>query len=435
MIKIKLIAFSILFINSMLGISQELLTVDEAIKIALEKNHAVLIQKNELEIAKAQNNIGNAGMAPQVSLNGAYNFANLNSYQEFSTGTTQERNGAQSENLALSANVSWTVFDGLKMFAIKKRLTENEKRSALELKQQLETTVESVISAYYNIVKTQALIKTAKQNLEFYSERKKITKLKKEIGSESNVDFLLSQSDENKALSSIIQLEIQLIQYKTNLNKLLNKPSDNDFKTLDSIVINYSPNIDELKKSIISSNTSLLISKQNELLAQQSIKEASAANLPLVQLNGAYNFTRNQSQAGFLFLNKQNGLNAGITASWLLFNGNKNNKLIKEKNILFLNQKYITEQTLLFTDADVSVAYKTFMMNKEIVNLETQNLQDAKSIISVSLERYKIGKATILETIEVQKNLEDAQSRYIEALYNMKIAETNLLKMNGKLVN
>lgn len=435
MIKIKLIAFSILFINSMRGISQELLTVDEAIKIALEKNHAVLIQKNELEIAKGQNNMGNAGMAPQVSLNGAYNFANLNSYQEFSTGTTQERKGAQSENLALSANVSWTIFDGLKMFAIKKRLTENEKLSALELKQQLETTVESVVSAYYNIVKTQALIKTAKQNLEFYSERKKITKLKKEIGSESNVDYLLSQSDENKALSSIIQLEIQLIQYKTNLNKLLNKPSDNDFKTLDSIVINYSPNIDELKKSIISSNTSLLISKQNELIAQQSIKEASSTNLPIVQLNGAYNFTRNQSQAGLLFLNKQNGLNAGITASWLLFNGNKNNKLIKEKNILFLNQKYITEQTLLFTDADVSVAYKTFMMNKEIVNLETQNLQDAKSIISVSLERYKIGKATILETIEVQKNLEDAQSRYIEALYNMKIAETNLLKMNGKLVN
>jgi outer membrane protein TolC len=415
-------------------LAQEILTVEDAIKIGLEKNYSILIVKNSQEIAKAQNNFGNAGMSPQVSLNGNLNLANVNSHQEFFTGVVQDRNGAQSNQTGASVNVSWTIFDGLKMFAIKKRLTENEQLTAISLKQQMETTVYNIIVAYYNIVKTTELIKAAKQNLSIYEERKKIAKVKLEIGSDSKVDFLLSQSDENKAKSAIIQLELQLLTTKTTLNNLLNKTVNTEFKTTDSIVVNYNPNIDELKKSALTSNSSILLSKQNELIVAQTIKEARSANLPFVQLNGAYNFTRSQSQAGQVLLSRQAGLNGGLTASWLLFNGNKNNQLIKERNLLYLNQKYYTEQAQQQVDGVVYNNYKSYLLNKEIVDLERQNLIDSKEVLNVSLERYKIGKANLLETIETQKNLEDAQTRYIEALYAIKIAETELLRANGSLI-
>ncbi len=415
-------------------LAQDLLTVEDAIKIGLEKNYAVLMVKNQQEITKAQNNFGNAGMSPQVSLNGSLNLANVNSHQEFSTGVIQDRNGAQSNSTGASVNAVWTVFDGLKMFAIKKRLNQTEQLSALQLKQQMENTVYEIIAAYYNVVKTNELIKAAKQNLSIYEERKKIANLKFQIGSDSKVDVLLTQSDENKAKSAIIQLELQLLAAKTQLNNLLNKPVDTDFKTTDSITVNYDPNIDELKKSVVSSNSSFLISKQQELITEQTIKEARSANLPFVQLNAAYNFTRSQSQAGFVFLNRQMGLNGGVTAGWLLFNGNKNNRLVKERNLLFLNQKYATEQTHQLIDGVVYNNYKTYLLNKQIVELERQNLIDSKEVLNVSIERYRIGKSNLLETIETQKNLEDAQVRYIEALYAIKIAETALLKANGSLV-
>ena len=414
--------------------AQSVLTIEDAIKTGLEKNYSVLIVKNEQEITKLQNNFGNAGMSPTVSLNGNLNLANVNSYQEFSTGVIQERNGAQSNNTGASVNLGWMVFDGLKMFAIKKRLTQNEQLSALELKQQMESSVYDIISAYYLIVKTTELIKAAKQNLSIYEERKKIAKLKLEIGSDSKVDYLLSQSNENKGKSAIIQLELQLLNTKTILNTLINKPVDTEFITTDSIVINYNPNIDELKKSVSKSNATILISKQNELMIQQSIKEARSTNLPFVQLNAAYNFTRNQNQAGIVFLNRQAGLNAGVSAGWLLFNGTKNSKLVKERNILFLNQKYVTEQTQLQVDGQVYNSYKTYLLNKEILELEKQNLTDSKEVLTVSIERYKVGKANLLETIETQKNLEDAQTRYIEALFAIKMAETALLRANGNLV-
>ena len=414
--------------------AQSVLTIEEAIKTGLEKNYSVLMVKNEQEIAKLQNNFGNAGMSPTVSVNANLNLATINSYQEFSTGVIQERNGAQSNNTGASVNVGWMIFDGLKMFAVKKRLGLNEQLTAIELKQQMENTVYEIVSAYYSVVKTYELIKAAKQNLSIYEERKKLAKLKYEIGSDSKVDVLLSQSNENKAKSAIVQLELQLLNAKTKLNVLLNKPVDNDFKTTDSIIVNYNPNIDELKKEVSKSNSSILMSKQSESIISQSIKEARSANLPFVQLNGAYNFTRSQSQAGFVFLNRQAGLNAGVTAGWLLFNGTKNSKLVKERNIIFLNQRYMTEQTQLQVDAQVYNSYKTYELNKTIVDLEKQNLIDSKEVLDVSIERYKVGKANLLETIETQKNLEDAQVRYIEALYAIKLAETDLLRVNGSLV-
>jgi len=434
MLKRNILFAYLLVAASSLVFSQSVLTVEDAIKIGLEKNYSVLIVKNEQEIAKLQNNFGNAGMSPTVSVNANLNLANINSYQEFSTGVIQERNGAQSNNTGASVNVGWMIFDGLKMFAVKKRLGLNEQLSAIELKQKMENTVYDIVSAYYMVVKTNELIKAAKQNLSIYEERKKIAKLRLEIGSDSKVDVLLSQSNENKAKSAIIQLELQLLNAKTKLNTLLNKPLDTEFNTDDSIVVNFNPNIDDLKKEVSKSNSSILMSKQNELITQQSIKEARSANLPFVQLNGAYNFTRAQSQAGFVFLNRQAGLNAGVTAGWLIFNGNKNSKLVKERNILYLNQKYVTEQMQMQIDGQVFNSYKTYLLNKTIVDLEKQNLSDSKEVLDVSIERYKVGKSNLLETIETQKNLEDAQVRYIEALYAIKMAETDLLRANGSLV-
>lgn len=414
--------------------AQDMLTVDDAIKAGLEKNYSVLVVKNQQEIARLQNNLGNAGMSPTVALNGSLNLASLNSHQEFNTGVVQDRNGAKSNNLGLSLNAGWTVFDGLRMFAVKKRLDLTEDLSATQLARQMQSSVYDIILAYYNIVRINELIRAAQQNLAIYTERKKIAQLKTEIGSESKVDFLLSQSDENKARTDIMRLEIELMNAKASLNNLMARPADMDFKASDSIIVNYNPSLEELKKTSAEKNPELLISKQNEFILEQSIREARAANLPWVQLLGAYNFTRNQSQAGIVFLNRQSGFSGGLTASWLLFNGGRNSRLVKERNILVLNQKYVTSQTQLQLDATVYLNYKAFLMHKNILALEAQNLSDSKTVQTVSLERYRIGKSNLLETIETQKNLEDAQVRYFNALYAMKVAETELLRAGGLLV-
>lgn len=414
--------------------AQALLTVEDAIKIGLEKNFAVLIVRNQQEIAKAQNNIGNAGISPSVSLNANLALSSLNSHQVFSTGQELDRDGARTNNTGASVNVTWNIFDGFRMFAVKKRLELNEERSAIQLKQQMENTVYDIIAAYYDVVRNKELIKAGKQNLDIYEERKKIAELKLDIGSDSKVEVLLSRSDLNKAKSTLIQLDLDLLNAKSRLNTLLSRPADTDFTTVDSITISYNPDLSDLKKGVGQSNSALLLSRHTEQMMVQDVKEARSIFLPLVQLNGSYLYTRSQSQAGILALNRQNGLNGGLTASWLIFNGNRTARLVKERNIMALNQRYITEQTQLQVDGLVYISYRAYQLNKQIVQMEMENLGDSKEVQEISLERYKVGKANLLETIETQKNLEDAQVRYINALYTIKLAEAELLRTNGTLV-
>lgn len=424
----------ILVFLSCIAKAQDVLTIEEAIKVALQKNYSVLIAKNDKDIAKVQNNFGNAGMSPTITANANLNLSSVNSHQEFSTGTIQDKTGAQSNNTGASINFNWIVFDGLKMFAVKKRLNETEQLYAIQLKQQMENTIYNVILGYYDISRINRLIKTSQQNLSIYEERERIAKLKLDIGSDSKVDLLLTQSDYNKAKSDLMKLQQQLLAAKVNLNSLLNREVDIDFRTSDSIVLNYDPNYEELKKSTLKNNSTILISMQNEMIAAQSIKESRSAILPLIQLNGAYNFTRNQSQAGIVFLSQQAGLNYGLSATWLLFNGGKNAKLIKEREIRLLTQKDYTEMYKEQVDALAYVNYQNFLTNKKILQLESDNLKGSTELLNISMERYKVGKANLLETKETQRNLEDAQSRYINALYDSKKSETELLRANGALV-
>lgn len=414
--------------------SQTYMGIDDAIKIGLEKNFAVVIAKNQNQISQLQNNIGNAGMSPQLSVNGGAVFSNINSFQEFVNGTTQERNNAQSSGYSAALHLDMKVYDGSKMFAIKSRLNQTENLTALQLRQQMENLIYEVMLAYYNIVRIDVMIRTEKQNLLIYQERKKIAKLKMEVGSDSKVDFLLSQSDENRAKSTIVQMELQMLDAKTKLNNLIGLSPETEYTTEDTIKVSYSPTIADLKKDLNTRNAMILIAKQQTLISEQYIKEARSNQLPYLNLGLDYRYLNNKSQAGFLAANNQNGLFAELTAGWLLFNGNKNRNLVREMNLQNLNQQIILKQTELEVDALVQLNYRRFLLSKQIAELELSNLLDSRELQVISMERYRVGKTNLLEIIEAQKNLEDAQYRYITALYSVKIAEAELLRANGELV-
>ena len=431
---IKLFKVSIFIIIGFNSIAQDLISLEDAIKMAIEKNYDILISKTGQEIAKTQNNRGNAGMSPQVNLNAALTGANLDSYQEFGNGTVQDRKGAQSLNANAAMQVSWTIFDGMKMFAVKTRLNTNEKIAELQYKQQLEQTIQAVILAYYDIVRIQQLTEATLQNLDLLKERKKLINLRYQIGSDSKVDFLLVQTDENKAQSELLRLKQQLLTAKTNLNSLLNKSSENDFSVLNVIPLMEKDEIEKWRNSMLSKNTSLLLAKQNEISAETFVKEARSEFLPQINLAASYNFLRNQTEAGFVLLNRQTGINGGLTAGWTIFNGNKTSKLVQERKINALRMRYFTEKSTQLMQATAFVQFKQYGLSEALLKLEEANLKSAEELLMISDERYKTGKTGVLETKETQKILEEAKVRLINARFELKKAEIELMLVAGELV-
>jgi outer membrane protein len=66
--------------------------------------------------------------------------------------------------------------------------------------------------------------------------------------------------------------------------------------------------------------------------------------------------------------------------------------------------------------------------------LEEENLVLANENVVVALERFRIGNSTPVELKEAQKSLDDAEYRTVSARYAAKVAETELMRLNGELV-
>src|SRR4051794_30499763 len=72
--------------------AQEVLTLEQAIDIALKNNYDIRISKNDAEIASRNNTAGNAGMLPKVTgvLSDNYTLSHLN--QQFTSGLEVNKN-------------------------------------------------------------------------------------------------------------------------------------------------------------------------------------------------------------------------------------------------------------------------------------------------------------------------------------------------------
>ena len=99
---------------------QPVLTIDDAISIALRNNYDIRVAKNEAEIAAISNSWALAGRLPTVSATTGYNYSLTNLQQELSNGTITKRNGTVSNNLNGTAGASWRIFNGFRVLADRK---------------------------------------------------------------------------------------------------------------------------------------------------------------------------------------------------------------------------------------------------------------------------------------------------------------------------
>ncbi len=104
-----LICFSICNSNA-----QEILTLEDAVKIALENNYEIKISKNDLRIDQSNVAYGNAGMMPKLTANVVDNNSVQNTSQTRQDGTVTELDNAKNNNLTYGVGLDWTIFDGLK---------------------------------------------------------------------------------------------------------------------------------------------------------------------------------------------------------------------------------------------------------------------------------------------------------------------------------
>jgi outer membrane protein TolC len=433
--KSKIMFLIILFISFKFSFPQEVLTPEEAIKIALQNNYSINIARNNAEIAANNSTVGNAGMLPNLDAIVSYSESVNNTRQEFFDGRRTDRDGAESTSLSAGISLNWTVFDGLRMFASLDRLKVLRETGELNFKSEVENNISNLIITYYDIVRVKEVLEVIQSNILISEERVKIAADKLEVGSGSRFDLRQAQVDLNEDKSSLLREELNLSQAKVLLNTLIGVEANSDFNVIDTIIYKEDLILEDLFPIAKGNNSQLRIAEENKTIFEIDISLARSEIFPWISLNAGYDFTKSESEAGLLHINRNYGFNYGITASLNIFNGLNTRRNIENSEINFMNSEQLYKEAEQQVEANLYNTFNRYENNRQIVTLEKQNLSAAEENLDIALERLRLGNLTPLEFRETQIDLFNAKSRLVAAQFEAKSAETELLRLSGQLVS
>lgn len=413
--------------------AQKKLTLQEAISIALQNNYDIKLVKNEVEIAKNNSNLGNAGMLPIVTGDFSTGGSRQNTVQTQASGTERRINGARNSNMAYGFGINWTVFDGFSMFANRERLKTLEEQGEKNVNTQILNTITEVLTAYYNMAKQQQLVVAADSTIDVSALRLRIADSKLKIGRGSKLDVVAAQVDYNTDTSTYLQQKNLLNNYMVTLNRLLARDITTKFSVDNIFDIDASLNYPTLASQLEQLNPALQSAILNQRVAELSLKQVQGNRYPQISLNSGYDFNKSESPTGFNTQFRARGFSYGLTASINIFNGFLQRQNERNAKVNINTAKTQVEQTKQNLVAQLTEAYQNYTTFLELVKLEQGNVNLANQNLDITLEKYRLGNITPLELREAQRNAINANNRYLEIKYQAKLSEIYLKQISGTL--
>lgn len=409
------------------------LPLDDAIELGLKSNFGIQIaQKNE-EIAALQIYKGNAGMLPTILAGAAFGSSLNYVNQSFFDGRKINRFGRQ---FSPSTNVGlvWTLYDGKMMQANFSELQTQGQLAKQQSQLAVQNTISQIMSTYFDILRQKQSVEFLQTIIKYYDERLLITEQRWQIGRASKLDYLQSKTDLTTQLLELTQVKNLLSNAKVRLNTLLNRDTSLDFDVRDVPSFRTDYPINQLIEQAKTSNPELLILQKSIELGSIAEKQAISFTLPRLSLNSSFGYTSTNNNAGLFLLNQNVGLNAGLTLSWSVFDGQRIRRNIETAR---LRTELAKEQKAnLFNQivGDLSTTYNQFKADQELLAIEEENRALAEENLTISLEKYRLGSSTILELSDAQRRFDTSLNRLVNARYNVKISELELLRLSGELL-
>jgi outer membrane protein TolC len=319
------------------------------------------------------------------------------------------------------------------MFATYNKLGKLSVLGEQQARLQVEQTVAQVISMYYDIIRQKKTYAVLENTLEVTEERIRIAEVKADLGSGSQFDLLQARADLNADRAALLAQEVALQNSKVSLNELLGRNVNEAFVVAEDIPLREQLNYANLVQSAISNNLDLAAARTGQDVLELELKEIQSERFPELQLNMSYGYGRNESGAGFLQFNETDGFNYGLTARVNLFDGFNTNRRAENTRIRIRNQELAIDQQRQQVQADLTRVYQRYTNALRLVELESENLKYAEQSQEIALERFQLGTINSLELREAQRTLNNAENRLIQAEFEAKIAETELLRLSGML--
>jgi outer membrane protein len=413
--------------------AQEQLSLGDAVKLGLSSNYQIQIAQKNVEIARISNNWGDLGRYPSLDLSLTQN----NSISDQSNNPTAFiQDNVVSNSLDGGLNLNWTLFNGFGVKINKEKLENLQEQSEGNAAVLIETTIQSIILAYYNAQLQQKKLEALGNVMNLSRDRYKYFQQRQEMGTNSSFDVLQYQTTYYTDSTNYMLQELAVKNSRRNLNLLMGQKIEQAYLLTNPLTIgslNY--DLAALKTKMISNNNNLKNQYINQSILKRDIGLAKSTVYPVVTFTAGANNSKSSFKIGD-FSSTGTTLNyyANFALNFNLFNGGRVKRAIQNAKV----QEEITNLTINELEQSLTneliSALEMFDTRKKILELAKANLKSSEKSLKLAEERYTIGSIFSFDFRDIQLNYLNVKVTQLESIYNLIDTNTELLRLTGGIL-
>ena len=432
----KILSVSIIMLLTNPLFSQSTLSLEDVLATSIKENIDIKIKTNELSQVKNYEKVGVLGVLPKIKLNGSASGNQGTSSLEFATDDFPTIDDAESESKSINGNVefSYNLFNGLGSIYTYQKLKRQSYLKSVELLIQIEQILVKTAKQYFDVAYLQENNKIISEVLDISKDRYNRIKVQNEFGNASKLDLLSAEIDLNNDSVKLMNSEYELEEAKRQLNQTLNKSLDSDFNVENSVNINRDLIYSDLKQETLKNNNNILFQKYIVEIAKKDKKINSVSILPRVNISAQYGYNNTESNTSIILDQTNLGLTGFINFSWDIFDGLANRKITQNTKIQIESNKLQLDAINLQIEQEFNSTYQQYLNNVSLIDIEKRNLETSEKFFERAKEQFYQGQLSRNDFRLAQTDLSMSKNRLNQTKYKAKIAELNLYRLAGKII-
>ncbi len=424
------LGFLIVLMLSAFSYGQKVLTLKEAVNIALQRNTSLQkavnnIKGNESTVKSAYGNF-----LPSLGADASWSW----SRQIQKVGASYTFNGitinlpgttTETRNYSASVGGNLTLFDGLSDFA---NLTQSKKQlqsASLLLENLKQNIVFQTVNLYYTVVNDQELLKVQQDNVKWNKRNVETVTERNKLGAVTLADVYSAQVQDGNAQLGLIQANNNLETAKSNLLyylglNIFEKYSFEDSLTtqeqeqLENNLSKEYGNLSDLVKKALNNRPDYKSAMLDVQSAEEGITMAFAGHLP--RLTGSYDYYLHANQLNsFSDLTNNQTYQLGLTLSIPIFSGFSVENQVEQAKVNAMNKKVDLEDLRRTINQNIQTTYLNLQAAKTGLEVSKNNVQAAQENLKISQEKYALGSGTLLDLLTANYNYTNARTNYINS--------------------
>ncbi len=429
----KIIYTAVLAVLTFQLTAQKKINFEEALSLTLENNYDIRIASVNEEIAVNNASSANNNYLPTVEGIGDVNWNYLEGENRLITrDQTFDANSAYNYSAAIIAR--YTLFDGRGRRYNFLQSKENLRFTQLQLELIVQNTILELSRVYHEVARLEENVEFLERSVSVSKDRLQRAEYSYEYGQVNKLEVLNATVDLNADSIALITGLQQLENLKRNLNFIMGQEVDQEIIVDNQVDIQQNIQKEDVLNSTQERNIDLKLAKSSLQINQLAIGSAKSNWMPNLNANAGYYYNGTENPNGAFVIGSNNfGPQAGLSLSWTLFNG-RNNVAVKNAKLNLKSQEIEQEsiqQNVLSQALNAYTSYKNLLF---ILRSQEDNVKTAQDNFQRSENSYQLGQINSIDFRLAQLNLLNTAQALIQAKYDAKNAELELLAIMGALL-